>query len=349
GDLIALNSIRALLLIHFGDFRGALQCLLSSNASNLDALSRLINLTYCLATLGDLKAALTHSSTAQELAIANGNVPLYALSLNNSAAIKTKLGEMLEAKRLFNQTYDAIRDYQRAGYHFELLPRALIECDAALHNMHLGNYGGAAECLKKACFVFDDLLSEADRMSCKVIRCKFLLEIGLSKKVYDLLQRFDKLTIFNIDFFQIERALIEARLIEIPAKDRSERLLNALSLSEKLGTLYQECELLISLGTVHLELNQLRKAAEYASQALEMANKNCYKIFAARALLLSGLAFEKTPEKQHLLSDAFQLASEMGLQELIAEAACHIGIVNLESGNIVTAREYLIRSTSITA
>src|SRR5262249_29547836 len=177
----------------------------------------------------------------------------------------------------------------------------------------------------------------------------FLLEIGLSKKVCDILHRLSKLTIFDIDFFQIERALIEARLLEIPPKDRSERLLHALSLSEKLGTLYQECELLISLGTVHLELNQLGKAAEYASQALEMANKNCYKIFAARALLLSGLVFEKTPEKQHFLSDAFQLASEMGLQELIAEAACHIGIVNLESGNIVTAREYLIRSTSITA
>src|SRR4030095_14975754 len=141
---------------NFGDFRGAAQCLLSSNASNLDALSRQINLTCCFERAGDLKAALTHSSTAQELAAANGNVPFYALSLNNSAAIKTKLGEMLEAKQLFNQTYDAIRDYQRAGYHFELLPMAVIECDAAVQNMHLGNYGGAAECLKKASSVSSD-------------------------------------------------------------------------------------------------------------------------------------------------------------------------------------------------
>src|SRR4030095_2671723 len=143
-----------------------------------------------------------------------------------------------------------------------------------------------------------DMLSETDRMSCKIIRCKFLLEIGLSRKVCDLLQRFGKLTIFNIDFFQIERALIEAQLLEIPAKDRSERLLHALSLSEKLGTLYQECELLISLAAVHLELNELSKAAEYASQALEMANKNGYKILASRALLLSGLSCEKEREKQ---------------------------------------------------
>jgi len=349
GDLTALNSVRALLLINFGDFRGAAQCLLSSNASNLDALSRQINLTYCFERVGDLKAALTHSSTAQELAVANSNVPFYALSLNNSAAIKTKLGEMIEAKRLFNQTYDAIRDYQRAGYHFELLPMAVIECDAAVQNMHLGNYGSAAECLKKASSVSSDMLSETDRMSCKIIRCKFLLEIGLSRKVRDLLQRFGKLTIFNIDFFQIERTLIEAQLLEIPAKDRSERLLHALSLSEKLGTLYQECELLISLAAVHLELNEHPKAAEYASQALELANKTGFKILATRALLLAGLACEKTPEKQHFLSDAFQLASEMGLQELIAEAACHIGISNLEAGNTVTAREYLIRSTSITA
>src|SRR5262249_24982376 len=154
---------------------------------------------------------------------------------------------------------------------------------------------------------------------------------------------------FNIDFFQIERALIEARLFEIPAKDRSDHLLHALSLSEALGTLYQQCEVLISLAAVYLELSEILKTAEYASRALGLANKNGYRIFVARALLLSGLASDNMVERQHFLSDAFQLASEIGLQELMAEVACHIGILNLESGNTITAREYLIRSTSITS
>src|SRR5262245_1680961 len=347
GDLRLLNPVRAILLSNMGDFKGAVRCLLSC-AVNEDSLTAGINLAYCLENLGDLNEALKHLSTVQELASANGNVPYYALSLSNRAAIKTKLGEMVEANQLLSKASDAVRRFQRPGNQFEAVALEVIAADAALRNMHLGDYRSAAECLKKAS-IPNDLLAEVDRMSCEIIRCKFLLEIGLSKSVSDLLQRLGKLTIFNIDFFQIERALIEARLLDIPAKDRSKSLAHALSLSEKLGTLYQECELLISLAAVHLELNEHPKAAEYASQALELANKTGYKILATRAFLLSGLACEKTPEKQHFLSDAFQLASEMGLQELIAEAACHIGISNLEAGNTVTAREYLIRSTSITA
>jgi transcriptional regulator with GAF, ATPase, and Fis domain/tetratricopeptide (TPR) repeat protein len=347
GDLRLLNPVRAILLSNTGDFRGAARCLLSCTVDE-DPLTAGINLAYSLENLGDLNDALKHLSTVQELANANGNVPYYALSLNNRAAIKTKLGEMVEAKQLLSKASDAVQRFQSPSNQFEAVPLAVTLCDAALRNIYLGDYRSAAECLKKAS-IPNDLLAEMDRMSCKIVRCKFLLEIGLTKNVSDLLQRFGKLTVFNIDFFQIERALIEARLLEIPIKHRSESLLHSLSLSENLGTLYQECELLISLAAVHVELNELRKAAEYSSRALEMANKNGYKIFAARALLMCGVACEKEREKQHFLSDAFQLASEMGLQELIAEAACHIGILNLESGNTVTAREYLIRSTSITA
>src|SRR5262249_34619294 len=155
----------------------------------------------------------------------------------------------------------------------EAVALVVTASDAALRNMHLGDYRSAAECLKKAS-IPNDLLAEMDRMSCKIVRCKFLLEIGLSKSVSRLLQSFGKLTVFNIDFFQIERALIEARLPEIPAKDRSESLSHALTLSENLGTLYQECELVISLAAVHVELNEARKATEYSSRALEMADKN---------------------------------------------------------------------------
>ena len=137
--------------------------------------------------------------------------------------------------------------------------------------------------------------------------------------------------------------------MEIPATHRLESLRHALTLASDLGTLYQECEVLISLASVYLELHEIPYSYGYASQALDMASKNAYRILAARALLLYGIASQKSREKQQLLSDAFQLATEIGLQELIAEAAYHIGILNLESGSTVTAREYLIRSTSITA
>src|SRR5215831_3910697 len=197
GDLRLLNPVRAILLSNMGDFKGAVRCLLSC-AVNEDSLTAGINLAYCLENLGDLNEALKHLSTIQELASATGNVPYYALSLSNRAAIKTKLGEMVEANQLLSKASDAVRRFQRPGNQFEAVALQVTAADAALRNMHLGDYRSAAECLKKAS-IPNDLLAEIDRMSCKIIRCKLLLEIGLSKSVSDLLQRFGKLTIFNID------------------------------------------------------------------------------------------------------------------------------------------------------
>src|SRR5262249_25529729 len=145
-DLTLLNPVRAIFLQNIGDFRGAIQCLLSSREDE-DALTTRINLAYCLENLGDLKEALRHLSIVQELANANGNVSYYALSLNNRAAIKTKLGEMLEAKRLLRQAHDVVQHHQSRGNNLELVSVG-IACDAALHNMHVGNYRGAAAFLK---------------------------------------------------------------------------------------------------------------------------------------------------------------------------------------------------------
>src|SRR6185436_16435261 len=68
----------------------------------------------------------------------------------------------------------------------------------------------------------------------------------------------------------------------------------------------------------------------------------------ARANMLLGLASDATRDRQHYLSEARQLGAEMGLQEVIAESAFHLGMLHLDAGNTITAREYLIRSTSIT-
>ena len=347
GNLSTLNPTRALWLMNIGDFRNAVRCLLSSTASDPDASTVPINLAYCLENLGDLKTAITYLVTAQKTTLENGNILFHVLTLNNCAAIKTKLGEMLEAKRLFNQSHEEIGRFQGGWNFFGQIRLDSLTCDLASHNLHLGAYRLAAECLKKAS-VGNDLMFEMDRVSCNLIRCRFFIEIGLTKKASDLLTRVGQSPIFGTDFFQVERALIEARFPEIQPKDRLERLLQALSLSEKLATLYQECQLLNQISAVHVELSERQKGGQFASRALLLANKNGYKILAAEAVLLSGLACENALERQHFLSDAFQLASEMGLQELIAEAAYYIGILNLESGNTVTAREYLIRSTSIT-
>jgi len=164
-----------------------------------------------------------------------------------------------------------------------------------------------------------------------------------------VLRALDEAESFRFDHLKVERRLIEAQLMDAESANVSERLQEALRLSHNLGTLYQRCEILIALTSVHLELNEREQARDYIKQALDLARENHYGILAAQAQLLSGVASDDSREKQPFLSDALQAASEMGLQELVAEAAYHLGALNLKSGNMVTAREYLIRSTTLTA
>src|SRR5262249_33721634 len=154
-----------------------------------------------------------------------------------------------------------------------------------------------------------DLVLALDRMSCALVRCKWFTEIGLSQNAADLLRRFGELQIFGTDFFQIESALIESRLPHIPAKQKLDRLLQALSRSKLLGTLYQECELLISLGQVLLQLDEREKAGDYACKAVELAYNNSYNVLLARGFVLCGLTSNKPQEKWRFFSDALQLAS----------------------------------------
>ena len=71
-----------------------------------------------------------------------------------------------------------------------------------------------------------------------------------------------------------------------------------------------------------------------------------YRPLAAKAQLLVGVACEDSSSKVLNLTEAFQNACEMGLLELSAESASYLGIHYLESGNLIPAREYLLRSVS---
>jgi DNA-binding NtrC family response regulator/tetratricopeptide (TPR) repeat protein len=347
-DSSLLNVYRATVLSMSGDFRGAAEYYQLSFADGIERSEALNNLACCFEYLGDLNRALQYQLRARDVGAVTGNLFVEISSLVNIAAIKTKSGDTREAEDLLNQARNRVGTINAGDMVDKDSLLLTTRADTAIHAVHMGHYRQAYDCIKNirttsgSVFYFD-------RVLCEITRCKFFIEIGLTRKVRGLLGRFANLTIFNVDFLRVERALVEARLPEIPAEDRCECLLHAFTLSVGLGTVYQQCELLISLASVNIELNEKQKAHDYVNRAVNLADKNGYRLLAPRGLLLLGLTCDTLREKLHFLSDALQLATEMGLQELIAEATYHIGILNLESGNTVTAREYLIRSTSLTA
>jgi len=354
-EMTSLHVFRGFLLHARGEFRLACDSYLASLATTARALNEyetqaiLLNLAVCCENLGDLKTALDYQVRAKNHAEASRNVPLRILSDGNLGAIKMKLGAFREASQLFAQAHTDLNTWLSAASDFDRNRHFLaLQVDSILHAIYRAEYKVAGDRLKRVRIHLGPPL-ELERMFYEIIRCKFFLEIGLTGQVLRVLRDLTPLSIYDIDFLRVEWTLIEARLREIPPTDKMQKLQEACVLSEKLETLYQRCELFIALATVCLDLGQRQNAIRYVKMGLELANKNSYRLLATRAAFVLGMTADQPLDRQHFLSDAFHEASEMGLQELVAESAYHLGTHHLENGNTITAREYLIRSSTLTA
>jgi len=347
-QIALLNSGYGSLLLSMGYYRRAIEYYVQPHPHTVDQSGVLNNLAFCFENLGELTIALDYQQRAMECGVKKGNLFVQVLSLNNIASIRMKRGEIRTSESLLKRAREGAKSLVAGYVRWTDSLRMTLEADSAICAIYRGKYDVAFICIKNI-RRGPGLDFNIDRTLCEFTRCKFFLAIGLTRKVFEMLRKFEDVSIFSIDFLKVERALIEAQLCEIPATDRVEHLRQALALSLELGTLYQQCELLISLSTVQVELNQPQGAIEDLKKALDLADKNGYRLLTARGLLLLGIAAETASDRLQSLSDALELASEIGLHELIAEATYHIGIQNLESGNTITAREYLIRSTSMTA
>ena len=341
-----LDRARATLLTNMGNFKGAAEVFLRSHKSQ-DRPYVLNNLGFCSARLGDLRKACDLYSQTYELTVSNGFLYGQIVSLNNLASTKTSLGQISEAAELFGRALRRIEELKRKDHAIDAGLLTFVLCDAAVHNMQIGKYRRAAEYLKRI-RPLTLTIFEIDKLYCGITQCLFYREIGLTKRVRPLLAQLELSQASRAPFFQVERTLVEAGMPDVAADQKVHSLQEALETTSNLGTLYQYCQVLNELASVMIYLEQPAKAVAYTKIALRLAKKQGYKLLGARALLLAGIASEKQHGKERKLLAAFQNASEIGLPELVAESAFNIGMLYLESGNLLSAREYLSRSVSIT-
>src|SRR5262249_2529571 len=156
---------------------------------------------------------------------------------------------------------------------------------------------------------------------CRTIECLFYVRVGLERKVRSLLARIKESPACDSPFFEIEQLLVEVNLRNASTEAKIHRLQNALQKAQGLSTLYQQCQILNELGVNLIVSDKNQEAQKYCKTALELAERNGYRPLLARAMLLIGIASEKTSESQRWILDAFQAASEMRLLELVAESA----------------------------
>ena len=329
------------------DFKGAVECLESGDHANANKGAVLNNLALCLENLGDLKRARRIQLTAQEIATKNGHLIVQVLSLVNLGSIETKLGNMKIAEQLFSKAIDWIERLRLKYKTFSADDLVATYSDAASYFIQTGQYRRAADCLKRMKPAVGSVF-ELDRMFGGLVQCEFYVQLGQTSKVRTLLDHLSKSVIFKSDFFEVERILVETRLGTCGPDQTVCLLEHALTVAERLGTRFQHCRILNELATILIANHQKKEAAECARKAHASAKMHGYRVLAAKALLLIGVAAEGDRKKQHWLFGALRDAVEIGVPELVAESAFHVGAFQMATGNYLTAHEYLIKSTSIT-
>ncbi len=346
-DSALLDLGEAILLINQGDFKRAADCIRKrrTGIAPINGVA-LLNFALCLENLGDLNGAVKCQLQMQQVNVAQ-TIVVQILSIANLGSLKTKLGDTSEARALFENALQRTKTVRRKEAGFDITRFLTVSYDAALHHMYMGHYRSAAEQLKGSPLSAGSLPSW-DKAYCGTVQCLFYREIGFTNKTRQLLRNLNSSQTFKTPFFQVEQALIEARMPDVPTDQKLRLVQDSLEITHQLGTLYQQCQVLNELAGIFISVNELSKALECTKAAQRLANKHGYRLLRTRALLLGGIASERQHGKEQKLLAAFQNASEMGLQELVAESAFYLGRLHFEAGNLVTAREYLVRSVSIT-
>ncbi len=353
GERWNLDFVHGMLLMQSTDFANALGFFFKAHlgfiqgSKNLPIEAGLLNnIAYCFENIGGLSKALRYQLLALQNASRTGLVGIEIQSLVNIGSIKTKLGEMTEAAQLFGK---ALEHIQRIGRPEESLSTGVIGpfSDAALYCIHVGEYRRAAEYLREATKSLGSVY-ELDKVQYQLIECLFFVQMNASDRVNKLLSRVRLSPAAKLPFIEIEETLLTARYSIAADKDKTSELEAAGQTSNRMGTLYQECNVLIELAVAYASIGDKIKAQEYSKRAIKLAERKSFRLLAVRARLVCGLEAERQNEKQRWLLAAYESASEIGLPEPIAESAFHLGMLHLESGRVNTAREYLLRSVLTT-
>ena len=337
-----LQGARAVVNLNYASFRNALDCFDTLNLSKFDRIAIINNKALCLEHLGDLNKAKAIFGQARRLSFDTGHIPIQVCSTSNLGCITTKLGDLIAGRKLHSEAIKNLRDREQS---FDPDTFMSVYSDTAMHNIQAADYKEAAQyirCLKPrrgAAFALD-------RLFCELVHCEFYARLGQRKQVDAKLKALAANPLFGSPFFQVEKTLLESRIGRDTPEKGIAALKDGLLASEKLGTLYQRCQLLNELARVSHEVNK-EEAVQYAKDALSLARRHGYRLLGAHAQLLIGMSAAVAAQKQRYLYSAFQDASEIGLRELIAESAYQIGAFQLYLKNFVTAQEYLMRSISV--
>jgi len=337
-------EMRTVILMNRGRFSEAANSFSSKRFRWAVPLSVTLNIVVCLEQIGSIHEARRIQTNALREAASQGTY-LEVLCLGNLASMESKLGNTSVAQNLFDSAitkFERMHQRQLAGY----LPSSACYSDAALHAIQLGNYRKALYCVTRL-NPSPDRGSGLETFQFLLSRGELYLALGQFGALAAILDKTQEFVRYG-EFFEVEQLLLRVRLHE-SSEALCAELRQALQLSIRLETRYQECRVLIALANNLSLQGDLPSARNALTEALDLALKGQYRLLSAQALMRRGLAAENDSQKQSDWMQCLQEASRMGLYPLLAECAFHMGAWRACCGDYPAARDYLFRSVSITA
>jgi DNA-binding NtrC family response regulator/tetratricopeptide (TPR) repeat protein len=344
-EIHELGDARAAILMSQGRFREAAHYLTSHKFQWTNPSVVPNNLAVCIEHTGDLKEARAKQLLALEGARGEGMLVVQILSLGNLGSMETKLGNLLEAEKCFSSAFRLFEELQRReGRSRRHL--GIIFADAALHFLERGNLHAARQCIRKT---NSDRIGISPTETLSIIHAHCYLEaaLGQRRRAAKKLAEAQQLKLRG-DFFDLQSLIAESRVLG-PSKTLCDRLEQGVKISQRIGTPYQECQILISLTRSLLQAGELSEANRTSRRARRLASTNSYRSLEAEASMLVGLASKGSIRKEFFLTRSLNECVQMGLAVLAAECSFEIGSWRLSIGDSRGGIEYLSKSVSITS
>ena len=344
-DAVALAA-KGNILLSLCEYRRALKSFARGGHSDRDVLAiSLNNRAVCFEHMGDLSSARRFQKESLELARRFGIVSAELQSYANLAAFSYKKGEFGVAADFFAQVDRASKamHYHRVGDRTNL---PLLNSDQAALQTELGQYARAGTLLTAAA-----RLLRGDRSSQKAVwvalrKAELCGRIGNTAGARNAMDRVMEAELLQTDFFQVEQALI-THWMKTPTADHSSLLEAALEKTHAQGTLYQRCRVLIALAEFRIERGQTGRALEHLDAADRLACKHGYRPLRARILLLRGRSASTVVAREKALTQASQIALELPLPEIGAEAAFRTAELLHDRGDPGNAKVKLAESETL--
>ena len=343
---VRVKKVRAYLLLSKAEFRDAAELLRTFVLTESKNRAHLNNLSFCLDQMGHLELARKIQLKAQKWACEVNYVPIQALCNGNLGAIETKLGNFECAEQCFRAAIEVMKNIRRRDRSFDLRSLQVVTADAALFYAESGRYRLAIDSIRRI-DLNDDARYQSDNMFIGLAQCDIYIRLGANGIAEGILNSLATLAIFKTSFYQTEVILLRARFEKLALRS-IESLQQRLRISADSETVYQQCKIELELARSFLAFGRRSEAWKEASQSYNTAARQGYKPLMATAALIRGLAAEASSQRARFLAQAFRLASEIGMPELVAESAFHIGAHQMQRGHYLTAKEYLLKSTSTT-